>query len=887
MAENLKGDEVSVATPWAGGIVDRSWYTSETLAPYRRPGNVRLPFGLTPVRVYQGAAWYQRDITIPSGWRGKKIVLALERVHWESRLWLDSTEVGMQNSLSTPHEYDLTRWLRGGRHTLTLLIDNRIRDIDIGRNAHSITDHTQTNWNGVVGRIELRAEPAVNIGDVRIDPDVSGKAIRIRTTVNGGVPESAGRWVLGLRVVTDMPPHRQKGHAVSIDVHAQAGRQDIDTTIALGPDAELWDEFRPACYRLEVRVSGPRGQSLMRSLLFGLRSFRARGSRFSVNGHPTFLRGTLDCCMFPLTGYPSTRVEEWQKILRAMKDYGINHVRYHSWCPPEAAFVAADRLGMYLQIECALWTRVGDGKPVDRWLYEESERIVRAYGNHPSFCMMASGNEPSGPNMNAFLAGFVKYWKGKDERRVYTSAAGWPQLPGNDYQSTMYPRIQVWGAGLESIINRAAPQTVFDFRDTVGKESMPVVAHETGQWCAFPNLREIPKYTGVLRAGNYEIVRDAMKSRGMLGLAEKFLLASGKLQTLCYKADVEAALRTPGMAGFQLLGLHDFPGQGTATVGVLDVFSEGKGYVTGKEFRRFCGATVPLVRMKSFVFDRSDTLVADVEVAHFGSSRLTGVTPSWRITAAGGKTAARGLLGVRDIELDNCQLLGRITVPLARVEAPHKFTLTVTVGDAKNDWDFWVYPSPVSMPASSSVMVTGVLDSGAVAGLESGATVLLSLGRGRVAEGWGGEVALGFSSIFWNTAWTSGQAPHTLGILCKPTHPALAHFPTEYHSNFQWWDLVARGSALNLDSLRLSGEPIVRIIDDWNKNRNLALVCEARAGKGKLVVCGADILTDLEHRPAARQMRKSLEEYMRGPRFNPATEVGVARLKKMIAGGSR
>ena len=880
MAQNLKGDEVSPATPWAGGIVDRSWYTSERFAPYRRPGNIKLPFGLTPVRVYQGAAWYQREVNLPLTWIGKTILLSLERVHWESRLWVDSSEIGMRNGLSTPHEYDLTSFLHSGRHTLTLRVDNRIREIDIGRNAHSISDHTQTDWNGVVGRMALLGLPSVTVGDMRIDPDLPARAIRIRTSlaVTGGAPPGGG--TVGFRVVADLPPHEQTGRALTIPFSGHEHSLAIDTVLELGSRVLLWDEFHPVCYRLEVIVSDASGQSFTRDILFGLRSFTVKGTRFCINGHPTFLRGTLDCCMFPLTGYPSTREADWEKIMRAIKDHGMNHVRFHSWCPPEAAFVAADRLGLYLQIECSIWTRVGDGQPVDHWLYAESERIVRSYGNHPSFCLMAAGNEPSGPNMNAFLDAFVQHWKHKDSRRLYTSAAGWPQLPGNDYQSMMSPRIQVWGAGLQSIINQEVPQTLFDFRDIVGKEVKPVIAHETGQWCAYPNLHEIPKYKGVLHAGNYEIVRDDLVARGMAALADSFLLASGKLQTLCYKADIEAALRTPGMAGFQLLGLHDFPGQGTAIVGVLDVFSEQKGYVTSAEFRQFCNTTVPLVRMKSFVFSQADTLRADVEVAHFGPSRLPGVLAEWRVTDAKGMVIDRGSFDPRDIELDNCQPVGRIVIPLARYDAPRQCALTVTIGEGKNAWDFWVYPSQGAARQSSSVTVTDVLDSSVVAHLQAGATVLLSLGKGKVVEGWGGEVALGFSSIFWNTVWTSGQAPHTLGILCNPTHPAFAGFPTEFHSNFQWWDLVAHGSVINLDSVLIGTGPLVRVVDDWNKNRNLALMFEAKVGKGKLLVSGADLMTDLTHRPAARQMRRSLEEYMAGAEFMPAQKVDVQRLMK-------
>ena len=880
MAENLKGDEMSTTTPWAGGIVDKSWYTSDRFAQYRLPGNVKVPFGLTPIRLYQGAAWYQQDVAVPGNWRGKRILLHLERVHWESRAWMDSIEIGMQNGLSTPHEYDLPTGLKPGKHTLTIRVDNRIKDIDIGRNAHSFTDHTQTDWNGIVGRLALDALPPVNVGDIRIDPDILNKTIRIRASIAPIVSKLRSGTMLTFRVLTDALPRRQMGRTLALPIIGSNAQQSIDTLLALGPDAELWDEFHPACYVVQVGMNVPESKSYNREILFGLRSFTASGTRFHINGRPTFLRGTLDCCMFPLTGYPSTRVADWLRIMGTIKRFGMNHVRFHSWCPPEAAFVAADRLGLYLQIECSVWTRVGNGRPVDEWVFEESERIVRAYGNHPSFCMMASGNEPSGPNMNTFLDGFVGYWKERDRRRVYTSAAGWPQLEHNDYQSTMYPRIQVWGLGLESVINREPPQTVFDFREVIAKETVPVVAHETGQWCAFPDLREIPAYRGVLRAGNYEIIRDDLASRGMLALADSFVAASGKLQTLCYKADIEAALRTPGMAGFQLLGLHDFPGQGTAPVGVLNVFSEPKGYATDSEFRRFCSATVPLVRMKTFVFTTRDTLLAKVEVSHFGATRLTGVTSSWSITGAGGTAVGQGSWNARDIEIDNCQSVGDIDLPLSGFVAPGRFTLTVRIGDAANAWDFWVYPAPVDDRSNSSVLTTNMLDSSIAARLEGGATVLLSLGKGRVTSGWGGEVAVGFSSIFWNTVWTSGQAPHTLGILCNPSHPALAAFPTSFFSESQWWDIVSHASAINLDSLNLRGRPLVRFIDDWNANRNLALLCQARVGKGKLLICGADVITNLDHRPAARQLRTSLEAYMSGPGFQPEERVSVDRLEK-------
>lgn len=883
MAESGKGDEITTEAQWAGGIVDKSWFTAERFARYRTAGNIKLPFGLTPNKVYQGAAWYQREVIVPPGWKGRRVLLHLERVHWESRLWVDTAFIGMQNSLATPHEYDVTEYMKPGNHVITLCIDNRIKDINIGRNAHSITDHTQTNWNGIIGDITLTCVPAITVDEIRVDPNVANRSIKVHVLISSIGRDSSAAIATTFSVFSADRVQRQVGRTKTLHTSLKHGNGEVETSIALGSQIRLWDEFKPALYKLQVSITGPGRVRHVKTVEFGLREFAVDGTRFHINGRPIFLRGTQDFCMFPQTGYPSMKIEDWDREFRIIRSFGLNHVRFHSWCPPEAAFVAADRLGLYLQIECGAWCRLGDGKLIDQWLYQESDRIVRAYGNHPSFCMMAHGNEPSGPEMGTYLAKFVTYWKQKDRRRVYTSGAGWPQIPESDYHSSMYPRIQVWGMGLSSIINREHPQTTFDFRDTIAKYNKPVVAHETGQWCSYPNLKEIEKYKGVLHAGNYEIVRDDLAAKGLLGLADSFLIASGKLQALCYKADIEAALRTPGMAGFQLLGLHDFPGQGTAPVGVLDFFSDGKGYITSEAFHRFCAPTVPLARMRKVIYTGTENFHATIEAAHFGANPLAGVIPVWTVSSASGKTLRHGALNRQDIHLGNAQTLGDVSFPLAELPAPARYRFSVSIGHAENSWDFWVYPTELPAIDTSRIVVTHSLDSAAIRRLKNGESVLLTLGKGRVSKDNGGGIALGFSSIFWNTVWTSGQAPHTLGILCDPSHPALADFPSEYHSNWQWWDAIAHADAMILDSLPHSLSPIIRVMDDWNTNRRLALAFEAKVESGRLLVCSIDLTSNIDHRPEARQLRYSILRYMSGPSFKPNTSVPLQSVVEMIA----
>ncbi len=882
MTENLKGDDVSVATRWCGGIVDRSWYTDEKYAKYRQPGNVKVPFWLTPAKHYIGAAWYQRTVDIPDAWKGKRIVLYLERPHWETRLWVDGRHVGFENSLATPHEYDLSS-LAPGRHRLTLRIDNRIKAVDVGDNAHSITDHTQTNWNGVVGAIRLQAGSPLWIDDVRTFPDVRAHSVKVRMTLRNqtGKPQT-GDLVLSAQSIT--APQAMVAEPVRCRFAVERSDTTIEAVVPMGDSVRLWDEFSPSLYAMAVAMQSADGrQRDARRVQFGMREIRAEGTRLQVNGRPVFLRGTLECAVFPKTGYPAMDEQSWARIFDVCKAHGLNHVRFHSWCPPEAAFDAADRAGVYLHVECGAWCVVGDGAPIDAWLYRESERIVRAYGNHPSFCMMAYGNEPGGENQGKYLGRFVDYWKKTDARRVYTSGAGWPTIPENDFLSSMYPRIQVWGDGLKSIINRERPQTVFDFSDIIAKDPRPMVSHEIGQWCVYPNFSEIPKYTGVLKAHNFEIFKEDLEAHQMGDQAHDFLAASGKLQALCYKADIEAALRTPGMAGFQLLGLSDFPGQGTALVGVLDAFWEEKGYVSPSEFRRFCSETVPLARMKKMSFMNNEPFVADIEVAHFGPAPLKKVRPAWSITNREGKVFKSGTLSQRDIAWGNAQQLGTIKVPLSGITKATALHLTVRIGKYENGWDFWVYPLTLPEPSTKELMVVRTLDEKADNYLRNGGNVLLLLAPGAVRPEKGGDIAIGFSSIFWNTAWTSGQPPHTLGILCDPRHPALREFPTEKHGNWQWWDAMSHSQAMVLDAFPPAFRPVVQVIDDWTANHRLGLVFEARVGQGKLLVSSIDLWNDLPARPEARQMLYSLKKYMAGTEFKPGQEIDIELVKSLLS----
>lgn len=880
MTTNGKGDDIKVNTPWTGSIFDSSWFFKPEYAKYRQPGNIKVPFWLQPKKYYVGAAWYQKAITIPSSWNDKHIELFIERSHWETTVWVDGKLVGMQNSLSTAQVFDLSK-LKSGTHNLTICVDNRIKEINVGPNSHSITDHTQTNWNGLIGKIYISAKSQVYIDHVELHPDIKAKKVVTKVWLKNNSGGSTNGSVTLLAVCNNTKTEKLK--TLTKNVTVTAGSSFFEYSYPMGNSPLLWDEFAPNLYSMKIRLSSSNGIE-EKDIQFGMKEFKVDGTQFTVNGRKIFLRGTLECAIFPLTGYPSTDVASWMRIFKVIKSYGLNHVRFHSWCPPEAAFDAADRSGIYLQVECASWanwgTSLGDGLPIDQYIYDESNRIVKAYGNHPSFCMMPYGNEPGGKNHVAYLKGFVNYWKAKDSRRIYTTGAGWPAIPENGYNNVPQPRIQHWEEGLKSIINRESPKTNYDWSDVISKYSIPTVSHEIGQWCVYPDFKEMKKYTGVLKPKNFEIFQDKLKENGLLHLADSFLLASGKLQSLCYKADIEAALRTPNFGGFQLLDLHDFPGQGTALVGVLSPFWEEKGYITGKEFRHFCNATVPLARFSKMVYLNNETLEVPVEIAHFGATPLKNTIPKWEIRNSANTILFSGNFSSTTIPIGNAFKLGEIKQSLASIKEPSLLTLIVAVGGYQNSWNIFVYPAQQTK-VGDDILVTQQLNDDAINKLNSGGKVLLTLKKGSIKENHGGSIAIGFSSIFWNTAWTNGQAPHTLGVLVNPKHNAFKYFPTEYHSNYQWWDAMSHSNAVMLDSVAKGLTPIVRVVDDWVTARSLGLVFECKVGNGKLLVSSIDLISGKEQRAEARQFMYSLLKYIESKEFDPKMKVDISKIQNL------
>lgn len=875
MPEKLKGDAVSARTQWTGSLYDSSYYYNPYMEKYRIEGQIKLPFFLTPDKHYVGVAWYQKEVNIPANWKGERILLFLERPHIETTLWINNTEVGMQNSLCVPHVYDLTSFIKpGGKCNIAIRVDNRIKEINVGPDSHSITDQTQGNWNGIVGRIELQATPKVCFNDIQVYPNLADRKATVRMNIYSATAVKSNL-LLSAESFNANRIHVVK--PVSQTVSIQPGENKIEIDIPMGNNFLTWDEFDPALYKLTAQLSCAK-QTDIQSVQFGMREFKIKGKWFYVNGRKTMLRGTVENCDFPLTGYAPMDVASWERVFRICRSYGLNHMRFHSFCPPEAAFIAADLVGFYLQPEGPSWPnhgpKLGMGQPIDKYLMDETIALTKQYGNYASYCMLACGNEPSGRWVD-WVSKFVDYWKATDPRRVYTGASvgnSWQWQPRNEYH------VKAGARGLNWV--GTMPESCSDYRSKIDTVRQPYVSHETGQWCVFPDFNEIRKYTGVNKAKNFEIFRDILADNDMSDLAHNFMMASGKLQALCYKHEIEKTLRTPDYAGFQLLALNDYSGQGTALVGLLNVFFEEKGYISAPEFRRFCSPTVPLARINKFVYTNEEIFHADIEVSHFGKAPLEQARATYTIKDSYGKLYDHGTISTQNIPIGNLFSLGKVEMRLNGITVPQKMNLEVRIEgtEAVNDWDFWVYPAHIEL-TTGNVYTTDTLDEKATNILKEGGSVLITA-AGKIK--YGKEIVQYFTPVFWNTSWFKMRPPHTTGIFVNNYHPLFRNFPTEYHSNLQWWELLNKAQVMQFTDFPTGFQPTVQSIDTWFISRKAGVLFEAEVLNGKLMMTSMDITSDPDNRIVARQMHKAILDYMNSDAFRPSVKVAPEEIQKLF-----
>ena len=810
---------------------------------------------LTLKHQYVGAAVYTTEFEVTEETQGR-YELFLERVLWKSTVTFDDRPVGSCDSLATPHRYPLT--LTPGRHTLKVTVDNSLI-YPIGEKAHSYGDAMQTRWNGILGKIELR--PFNPLMATRIDAPFGDT---FTLTLPQGAPCVDGK-TLELSVK---------------EAPVEIVSRETNKIVARIPNAQPWSPASPTLYTVTlqhpecpngVACSGTTHKPFKVEYRFGFRTFTREGNKLFINGSPLFVRGNLENCHFPLTGYPAMDKASWMKILKAQKDQGANQIRFHTWCPPQAAFEAADELGILLSPEAGIWIDgwmtstypylkgLGKGpESVDQFVRMELRRILDAYGNAPSFFSLSIGNE-LGSSDFVKLGAWMEACKQYDNRRLYAASTARQITAADDFIVThAYP-------GVGMIRERLSPGTDWDYEGSYRRTALPTIAHEIGQWPVYPDFdHEIPKYTGVLRPWNLEILRQASVDAGVMRFVPQFSKASLKTNRLMYKAEIESFLRTPSCAGISLLGMQDYSGQGEALIGWLDSFYDLK--VGAEEMvpvSTFLADTVPLARFAKDTWTTGEALKVKLFIHHYGAQPYTADVP-WSFAERTGVVTCQVTPG-------SVTEVATLELPLQEVAAPARHTLTF----GENRWSIWVYPAQIDATVPNTVTLTDDYDV-ALTTLKAGGKVLFDASQsGNPAN----VLPSAFKPVYWSTTWFPGQQATTLGMLIQADSKAFQSFPTEDWQDWQWYHLVNSAKTFRFKDVSETFTPIAMPIVDFHKPTCAGMIFEVKCGEGKLLVSGVDLSAN---RPEAQQLRRSLMDYVASEAFNPTEGVTEQWLNEIL-----
>lgn len=913
------------------GMKDK-WFSKELNDSIQLPGttdenkkgifkNEKAVDRLSRVWYWKGAAWYQKEVIIPESWVGNNVKLLLERTK-DTYVWFDDINCGYENTLSAYQYFDLTKAVKPGKHRITVLVDNA-KLPPVGP-SHAVDERTQTNWNGIVGKIELQVTDPVWIEEVQAYPDVRNNRVKIKVNIenisgavaSGELVVSAESWNTGNPVKFGI----QKETVTGI-----AKEKLMEFTFMFDKEAPLWDEFDPALIKLNLKLSVVVGNEKYKSskqIDFGMREFKSEGKHIYINGKRVFLRGRTDSANYPLTGYPPMDKQTWLKYFKQLKSYGINHWRFHSWCPPKAALMAADEVGVYLQPELPNKRSGMDRKSMDDeavrkmynidylevdtsrinmtlkdYLQREGELIFKYFGNHPSFTMFTLGNELG---RNTAMYKLVADFREIDSRRLYAQGSNtmhWNQsfAEGDDFwvcAKTATEHGPVRGSYFHldyanGHIENFPPSTLVDYSESIKDVQAPVIGHETGQFQVSPDFNDIPKFTGVTRARNYEIFREKLKKANMLDQADDFVKASGKLAVICYREDIETALRTPDLAGIQLLDLQDFPGQGTALIGILNAFMESKGLIAPEEWSQFCCEVVPLLKMKKYIWTNDEYFSGNIEIAHYCKDDFNDAEVSWKLVNKNGEILNYGKFFEPKIAQGGVVKIDEINFDLSAIKKAEKLKISIAIEGTKykNEYDIWVYPETVDTNIPKGVLVAERLDSKTKKHLINGGRAIIFPSHDKLNHCIQGA----FQTDFWcypmfaRGAINRGKepAPGSLGFICNPKSPLFEHFPTEFHSNWQWWQLVKNCKPIILDDTPADYKPMVQTIDNFARNHKLGMLFETKYGKGSALICAIDLL-NLQDKPEARQLYFSMLKYVDSDSFSPETELDANVLHEII-----
>lgn len=836
---------------------------------------------LTDIYKFEGYAWFTRTVEITEEQSRQELTLFLERTR-KTAVYLDGEKVGEYCSLCTPHRYALGR-LTAGEHRLTVRVDNTDYPTAGG---HLTSQDTQTNWNGITGKIGLIGHGAETAyaESVSVCSDIAGGTMRITAEIAG-----KGAGTAKIKVVDE------NGEYGAVQAEYKAG-ETLECVIELADNTPRWSEHSPALLRLEIDTGE------VSRFAVGFRQMTAEGLKLRVNGSETFLRGKHDGMVFPKTGFAPTDTASWIKVFETAKRYGINHYRFHTCCPPQAAFDAADFMGIYLEPELPFWGTIPDELTEEHiFLREEGFRILREFGHHPSFVMMSMGNELWGSRerLEELLAGYravcpdklyvqgsnnfqfvpcvlenddifsgVRFSRERLIRGSYASCdAPFGHIQTDEPNSAHnYDGMIVPGERSGARGGSTGGEIMIQYGTEMKKVSasdsgeiipnVPVISHEVGQYYIYPNYDEIAKYSGSLKHYTYEDYRETARERGLLPYAEEFFRASGALSAECYRNEIETALRSELMSGFQLLDIQDFPGQGIATVGILDPFMDSKGIIEPGDWRKFCGRTVVMAELKKFVYTAGEPIECGLMVSstdpHFSGAKINWTVTVGETGVASGASALGASSG-RISRADNIEFTVECGEPCTA-----ELSLRVDGSGTVNSYKLYIYPDIDVKITESGITYKGrtvpIIRDLPPKNADRGALYIPDAAEDSLR----GEYCTDFwcYGMFRSISESMGKPvpTGTLGLLIDTDSALLGGFPCEKHTTPQWYGIVTHSHCAKLPRDIV---PDVWVIDNPQRAERLALLYRV----GGAVVCTSR-LWEIADRIEVKHFAASLAQWI-------------------------
>ena len=840
---------------------------------------------------YEGDAIFSRsfdgEIT-----DGKRLFLEAERSR-SLRLRVDGEEIpALSGTLSTPYVFEVTGKVRRGSR-LELICDNSYAGLPAKDILYSsaATDETQTNWNGILGYLRLREENPTYLKRVSV---YAGETMTVRALIDS---EEGFEGVLRITSEALRESAEKK-------VRVPKGLTEIELSeldLKDREDIRLWDEYSGELYELRaelIGVSAPETKNDAsviddKSVTFGVRTFGNDGEgHLALNGRRFFLRGEANCAVFPETGHMPADAESWQKIIETYMGYGINCLRFHSHCPPDAAFAATDRLGIILQPELSHWNPETAFQTAESREYysREAREVLAEYANHPSFVMLTFGNELHTDEEGMdFIHGLLAELRREDPTRLYAAGSnifyGWKGCdPDSDFytSSNYYDRhLRAAFAGMQGYLNEEYPSALHNYDRSMEslreKYDRPVFSFEVGQYEVLPDFREIEAFRGVTRPDNYELIRQKAEKEGLMEIWPKLVEATGENSLLCYREEVEAALRTKEFSGISLLGLQDFPGQGTALVGMLNSHLQSKPYsfANPDRFRAFFRPVLPLVLLEKYTYTAGETIRAKVLLANYSAREIGGELEGMLTDVSGKKIPVQTSGGGSVSKAGSLTEIGEICIETDSVKEHSRFDLTVRFGEEENTYPIWVYaPGQMAVDRPDEIYECKAPNEKALEILRKGGRVLLA--PDPVKEQMPQSIRSTFSTDFWSVG-TFGSQEGSMGLLIDTEHPLFRHFPTEFHTNYQWWKMASARAQI----LPAGLQSIVRVPDSYAYMRNMCLLAEFRVGAGKLFLSSAGLSAGEEY-PECRALLAEIYTYMASEEFEPEQELDEKVLKELF-----